>query len=399
MPVTSDDLPARPRVPVRRSSVLASLAALAMFACAGKSATAPAPAEPPVAAVEEDTSAAASPEPAPAPTPEPSPVEPAEPAPADPLAPLDDRQRALFLAGEPDTLSPTPIHYVKSNEIRHDVWFPYIRELGGVYIGVGSDQNYTLIATARAQLVFLLDIDINVVRLHRVYEALIEASEDPETLLQRWHEDSREESVALLEQAFADLDEEDRKRLIRQYKASRETVYRHLRIVIRRTRGGQATSWLSNPDLYAHIRTLYQRDRVRMMGGDLTGSSALKAAGDAAKALELPVKVLYLSNAEEYFKYVETYRENVRNLPVEDDSVVLRTIYSKEWVHADNLWGYQVQRLTDFQARLTDLSYRSRNTLFRLAEKEGVLDRETGVKGLSLIGAGLERPDADDKQE
>ncbi len=299
-----------------------------------------------------------------------------------------------MLAGEADTLTPTPIHYVKSNEIRHDVWFPYIAGHGGAYIGVGSDQNYTLIATARSELVFLLDIDINVVRLHRIYEVLIEASADPETLLQRWHEDSKAESIALLEQAFAELDEPERKRLIRQYKASRETVYRHLKIVIRRTRDGAATSWLSNPELYAHIRTLYQNDRIRAMGGDLTGGRSLMAVGAAAKALEVPVKVLYLSNAEEYFKYVSQYRENVRNLPLEDNSVVLRTIYSKEWVHADGLWGYQVQRLADFQTRLEDAKNRSRNSMFRFAEKDRVLDRDTGVKGLSLLGTDLERPDA-----
>ena len=37
-------------------------------------------------------------------------------------------------------------HYLWSNERRHDLFFADIAELGGGYLGVGGDQNYTIAA-------------------------------------------------------------------------------------------------------------------------------------------------------------------------------------------------------------------------------------------------------------
>ncbi len=323
------------------------------------------------------------------PVPEPEP----EPEPVDPYAVLSAEQQTIFLSGEADAPIPTEIHYVKSNESRHDVWFPYIDGIAGAYVGVGSDQNYTVLAKARSELAFLLDIDIRVVYLHRIYEVLIEASQTPEQLHERFEESNQDDSLELLTAAFKDFPEKERTLLLRYYRASRETVYRHLRHVIRRNRDGEQSSWLSNPEMYAHVRKLFQNDRIRAMPGDLAGANSMQTVGKVAAELDVPVRVVYLSNAEEYFRYTQNYRNNIRNLKGDDKSVVLRTIYDKEWIHADSLWAYQVQRLSDFQTRLDDTKNRSRNPMFRYATQEKVLDRDTGVKGLSLLGVGLERPE------
>lgn len=301
------------------------------------------------------------------------------------LAPLSASQRATLLAGGEDTLTPTPIHYVKSNEVRHDVWFPYVKNRGGAYLGVGSDQNYTVAAAARSELMFLSDIDRSVVDLHRVYEVLIEASDTPEALLQRFEESEAATSRGLLEAAFADLPEPERRRIVRLYSAARETVLIHLRHVIKRKQGDTPTTWLSDPAMYAHIRTLFQADRVRAMGGDLTGTSSLQTAAAAARELGVPFGVIYFSNAEEYFDYGKSFIANIDAFPLADGAVLLRTIYNKQWVHADQLWAYQVQPLADFKARLANRKNRSRNPMLRYAEIDGVLNKETGTKGLSLI--------------
>ena len=341
------------------------------------STSSPAPASSPVLA--------SSPAPAPA---APAPAAPAPapaPASAGGLEPLSSEQRATMLAGPEDTLTPTPIHYVKSNEVRHDVWFPYVAGLGGAYLGVGSDQNYTVAGAARSELMFLSDIDRSVVDLHRVYEVLIEASEEPAALVQRFHESQTEASIAVLTAAFAGLPEPEQRRLLRLYRAARETVYIHLQRVIKRHQGEVATTWLSDRAMYDHIRALFKADRVRAMGGDLTGANSLQTAASAAKALGVPFRVIYFSNAEEYFNYSPQFVANVEAFPVEDRSVVLRTIYSKNWVHADQLWAYQVQPIADFKARLADRKNRSRNPMLRYAEIDGALNKDTGTKGLSLI--------------
>ncbi len=321
-----------------------------------------------------------------------APVAEAAPKDSGELTPLSAGQRATLLAGAEDTLTPTPIHYVKSNEVRHDVWFPYVRGKGGAYLGVGSDQNYTVAGAARSELMFLSDIDRSVVDLHRVYEVLIEASETPELLLGRFEEGQAATSRELLETAFAGLPEPERRRLLRLYGAARETVLIHLRHVIKRKQGETPTTWLADPAMYAHIRGLFMADRVRAMGGDLTGSNSLQTAAAAARELGVAFAVIYFSNAEEYFDYSASFVANIEAFPLADGAVLLRTIYNKQWVHADQLWAYQVQPLADFKARLANRKNRSRNPMLRYAEIEGALNKETGTRGLSLVSLPVAAP-------
>ncbi len=360
---------------------------LALAACE------PAPSTPP-----QPTPAPATPEPTPdpptpsEPTPsEPTPPEPtppeAPPAPADPLAALDAQTSESFRAGPEDAYFKTDTHYVKTNESRHDVWFPYIDGLGGAYLGVGADQNYTLIARARSRFVFLIDIDPRVGQTHRVYEVLIERAETPEALLAYFERSAEDETAALLEEAFASLDEGERKRLLRAYRASRETLRRHLARVATRTHDDQPSSWLSDPESYAWIRRLYLADRVRIMPGDLTGEQSMATVAAATRALGVPLRVVYMSNAEEYFKYFSgRFRANIRELPGDADSVVLRTLYGEKWKHADSLWNYQVQPWSDFAERLAREDLRSRNPMIADAESRGEFQRNAGEKGLSLLG-------------
>jgi hypothetical protein len=307
--------------------------------------------------------------------------------PPDPWGPISDEQRSILLAGDEEERIKTPIHYVKTNERRHDVWFPYIEDKRGIYVGVAADQNYTLIGVAKSEFVFLMDLDWRVTELHRAYEVLIEASEDPQTLHQRFHEDNEDASVELIEKALTGkIPDEQLRQTLMSWRGARETVYRHLDKVITRTEDGEPTSWLSNPEYYAHIRKLYQNDRVRMLVGDLTGPTTLQTIAKAAEGLGLPVEVLYLSNAEEYYDYTPQYRANIQGLPIVDDSVLLRTIYSKKWVHADSLWNYQVHPLADYKARLDDSKNSRRTRMLRYAEKDGTLERNyEGVEGLSAI--------------
>ena len=173
--------------------------------------------------------------------------------------------------------------------------------------------------------------------------------------------------------------------MLQGYRVGRETVWRHLGRVIARTRDGKQTSWLSDPELYAHIRSLYQTRRVRIMQGDLSGAKSIATVAKACEELDVTLRVLYMSNAEEYFKYGKSFRESITALPTDDKSVLLRTIYSKKWEHAD-LWAYQVQPLSDFKARLAERKYGSRNPMLRYAKADKSLETDLGIKGFSRIG-------------
>ena len=60
---------------------------------------------------------------------------------------------------------------------------PTSKNLGGGYVGVGSDQSYDFMASQRASWGWAFDYDPNVYRLHRMMNPLILASETPEQLV------------------------------------------------------------------------------------------------------------------------------------------------------------------------------------------------------------------------
>ncbi|MEZ4430300.1 MAG: hypothetical protein R3A51_21685 [Nannocystaceae bacterium] len=363
---------------------------LALMLLFGSGCSAPGSATAEVAAPEEPASVIA---PTPAPEePAPAPEEPApEPAPpvvevaaVDGLAPLTDAQRQQLGEGAEDPPIPVDIHYVQSNETRHDLFFPYIEGVGGAYVGVGSDQNFTMLAKARSEFAFLMDIDHRVVGLHKIYAALIPKAEGPDDVIHYFHRDQKDATAALLEQEFAALSDKERRALLVGFKGARETVYRHLlRVKTRRPRGGPVT-WLSDPAMFAHIKKMHAQGRIRVMSGDLTGPDSLQTVARACGELGVPVAVLYMSNAEEFFDYTPGFVANIKALPGSDDAVILRTIYSKKWPHAD-LWSYQVQPLADLKRRLDDRKNSRRRHMLRWVRSDGDLREETGQQGLTLI--------------
>lgn len=72
-------------------------------------------------------------------------------------------------------------------------------------------------------------------------------------LVQRFHESQTEASIAVLTAAFAVLPEPEQRRLLRLYRAARETVYIHLQRVIKRHQGEVVIpTWLSDRAMYDH---------------------------------------------------------------------------------------------------------------------------------------------------
>lgn len=329
------------------------------------------------------------------PDPAPEPVVEAEPEPEPAptwgpaaLTALTDAQRQTLLEGEEDPPLPVDVHYVQSNETRHDLFFPYVENVGGCAIGVGSDQTFTAAAKARSTFLFMMDIDRRVVELHQMHRIFVLASETPEDNWAWWDAKNADKAKALLAEKLPEtgVSEASIKRTLRGYGAYRETVYRHLGRVISRERDGAKVTWLSDSDSYAHIRALYQTGRVRIMQGNLAGEHSMRTAATACEALGETMRVIYMSNAEEYFTYTPDFVANVQAQPTDEQSVLLRTIYSKKWRHAD-LWAYQVHKLSDFQERLSDRKNRKRSAMLRYAKKDGGLERESlSIDGFSRIG-------------
>ncbi|MFO0575057.1 MAG: hypothetical protein U1A78_13800 [Polyangia bacterium] len=262
-------------------------------------------------------------------------------------------------------------HYMWSNERRHDLFFADLQGLGGGYLGVGADQNYTLAAAAGSQVLWLIDLDGAVVRVHHLYSALVSEAATPEALLALFEKPALPTVKAVLERRAAG----EAEALLELYQTYRDDLRDHLQ-----KQRGRPHTWLGDDAKYAAIRGLMQRGRVVARLGDLNGSHTVQQIAQAARAAGVPVRVIYLSNAESWFRYGHSFRHNLTALPLDERGVVLRTVKSEILRYpTGDIWHYSAQRAQDFAAHLRGRGYPSVDT--------AMLDAVEGsARGSSRIG-------------
>jgi hypothetical protein len=104
--------------------------------------------------------------------------------------------------------------------------------------------------------------------------------------------------------------------------------------------------YLTDLERYQHLRTMLEEGRIRPMLANLLEDTGVNGIAAAARSLEVPIRVMYLSNAEQYWRrYAPQYRENVAALPFADDAVLLRTLLR---VSIDKDFHYNVQPATSY---------------------------------------------------
>jgi len=110
-----------------------------------------------------------------------------------------------------------------------------------------------------------------------------------------------------------------------------------------------------------------------MVRGDLTADQTVLDIAAAAKAASLPVRVLYVSNAEAYFRpYPPGYLRNMAALPMDERSVIIRTCGFKPDWSPDPLYEYNVQPGDNFQRWMNTMKAGSVRTLLRGRVKDKV---------------------------
>ncbi len=263
----------------------------------------------------------------------------------------------LARGGRATTTCRDPFPYVKANEGRTHVWAPFITNLGGAYLGVASDQNYSLIAAARSELAFLMDYDPRVVALHRRLRALILHSETPEAFIARFAPEAQRDSLAILDRVYAETP--DLLALKAGFRANREELHAYYQAQLDRPPRGQPADfgWL-RPDHYAYIRALYLQDRIIPIKGDLMGERTITAVATAVRAADLPLRIVYLSNAPTAWggQITPGYRRNLLALPLDDRSVVLQTTNGGGF-RQNGYWHYNIHAGLHLQQLLTRPGY------------------------------------------
>jgi hypothetical protein len=257
----------------------------------------------------------------------------AAPAKGEPLPTLTEAQARTFLSAPEDpptdelasvSSEVTGRHYLTSDEDNLHLFYAALKGLGGAYAGVGSDQAYVLIGWARPQLAWLIDYDLWVSYTHRIHIALLLEADTPDSYLALWSPAQTDQGAAVLERAYADHPE--RKFIVALYRQINAQVSHRLQTVRARLQAHGVPSYLDDLDTYAFVRALIQAGRVRPMVANLLEAKALPGIAAATRALGLPLRALYLSNAEQYWAYSATFRANMRALPFDDAALILRTL-------------------------------------------------------------------------
>ena len=286
----------------------------------------------------------------------------------DPTAPMPAHIRAAFDAIPPDPAPPELTrnsHYWVSNEEGHWIVRDTIANIGGIYIGVGADQNYVMAGWARSSFVIMLDFDQQIANLHAIYGVIFKQAATPEEFLSYWHNDRAGDVDALLDAAFPGERAETLKRTART--ALSLCGARLRRLAREYTRDG-VTAFVNDQTEYDYIRMLWRNNRVFAIRGDLTAASAMTGIARVATEHNMPVRFIYLSNAEQYYTYTPQTVLNITSMPFDDQSWILHTRQYGTWSRViEGNYHYGLQRGADYAAwlasgRVTDFIAMARRT-------------------------------------
>lgn len=247
---------------------------------------------------------------------------------------------------------------------------------GGVYLGVGPEQNFTYMAAIRPQIAFIVDIRRQAVMQHLMFKAIFEMAKDRADFISLLFAKPRPpgldsaSSIDAIWKAYASVatDSNAAHRTYRQVvdrltkthgftftddeseklKAVFDAFYYYGPAIT--TRGsmsgrggnftfvdltgydfdasGQPRSFLSTEENYRFIKSLQERNLVVPVSGDFGGPKAIRAIGAYVKSRDGVVSAFYVSNVEQYLfgepgKAMAFY-ENVATLPVDSTSVFIR---------------------------------------------------------------------------
>ncbi len=248
-----------------------------------------------------------------------------------------------------------PVSYVKSNESRTYQFSPYMRNLGGGYIGIAADANYTFVALAKSRWVWLMDFDINIVNLHRIIKALVVKSKTPKQFAHNFR--LYYPTIKYLRKYYAGHPELPI--MIKVFKRYRKELYPYYYYQTKPHRVVKDFGWLRTQKNYDYIRLLFQQNRISINPGDLLKDKTLRNIGTAARKLGTVIRIYYPSNAEEFWKFNDNYKANVQNLPFDMGSVAIRTIHEYPWHPPASrkrgfagFWHYVVHGALNYQKKM-----------------------------------------------
>ena len=205
-----------------------------------------------------------------------------------------------------------------------------------------------LASWAQAEYAFLIDYDARVVLTHKIYRSFFLRAKTPKEFVDLWKKSNSDKALAIIRKDFAD--DKDLGELEKVYKEWRRRIYsRHTRLnKASKTTGVKV--YTNDQKLYDYVRGMVATDRIRPMSGNLLDDEGLIAIGEASRKLGTPIRLFYVSNAQEYWAYPDQYRKNIAGLNFDDKSRVIHTLST--WT-TNKDYRYVVQPGLNYQEWLT----------------------------------------------
>ena len=286
-----------------------------------------------------------------------------------------------------NNLSEPDGYFHSDNFVSNELGFQYvIPEMlsavgtGGVYVGVGPDQNFTYVSALRPRIAFIVDIRRQNLLQHLMYKALIEMSSDRAEFLTRLFSRSgttgpsrglaadslfalfgmlprdsalfRVNLTAILDRLTRHhrfgLDAMDSASIEYVYKAffdggvaltyssnsSRGSAGRGMpsyRLLMTATdQDGLNRSYLGSEESFAILKDLQERNLIVPLVGDFAGPKTLRAVGEWIRRQDASVDVFYVSNVEQYlFQQGDDWQRfygNVSSMPRNPRALFIRSI-------------------------------------------------------------------------
>ena len=236
-------------------------------------------------------------------------------------------------------------HYVVSNELHHHIFRKHVDDLKGVLVGVGADQLYMIASWMNPDVLVPLDFDSVIVDLHRIYGVIFKSATNTTEFLDAWKKKNAKATKELVAKELG----ETCKRCAKLYAQNRATISWRLRRTKKQYIALKVPTFLTDEALYNRVADVHRKGRVFPIRGDLRKDKGLRSVGRASKASGIPVRAIYLSNAEQYFRYGDDFRENFNQLNGDEKSLVLRTTpKGKKDTNSNDYW-YYVQKIDTFK--------------------------------------------------
>ncbi len=277
---------------------------------------------------------------------------------------------------------------------------------GGVYIGVGPDQNFSYIAVVRPSIAFLVDIRRDNLLLHLLFKALfaeartrveyltmllgrplprdldswrdaglerlMSTADAPpdraaiDALRQRLDQRIKRFGVPLSREDLATIDRFHR-RFIESGVALRFESYgrppqfgypTYRELLLETDAQGRQRNYLASEESFQFLKSLHDRDLIVPVIGDLSGPSALVAIARVIKERGERLSAFYTSNVEDYLFRYGRYPRFVQNLgviPHDERSVVIRSIFSR-WLAGTRPGDVSTSRLQRVEDLLSEVA-------------------------------------------